>query len=76
VRFDALLGDEPLGLLGLARHRRAEFPYARYAVRMRSRYPSPEIVTLDRSIFSEHVARLPETLMQLIFAGIDVVLGR
>jgi len=43
---------------------------------MRSRYPSPEIVTLDRSIFSEHVARLPETLMQLIFAGIDVVLGR
>jgi mRNA-degrading endonuclease toxin of MazEF toxin-antitoxin module len=35
-----------------------------------------QIVTLDRSIFSEHVASLPETLMQLVLAGIDVVLGR
>lgn len=35
-----------------------------------------QIVTLDRSVFSEHVARLPETLLQLVLAGIDVVLGR
>lgn len=35
-----------------------------------------QIVTLDRSAFSDHVARLPETLLQLILAGIDVVLGR
>jgi len=34
------------------------------------------IVTLDRSVFSEHVARLPQTLLQLVLAGIDVVLGR
>jgi hypothetical protein len=34
-----------------------------------------QIVTLDRSVFSEHVARLPETLMQLVLAGIGVVLG-
>jgi mRNA interferase MazF len=35
-----------------------------------------QIVTLDRSVFSEHVASLPETLMRLVLAGIDVVLGR
>jgi mRNA interferase MazF len=35
-----------------------------------------QIVTLDRSAFSEHVARLPETLLQLILAGIDVARGR
>jgi len=35
-----------------------------------------QIVTLDRSAFSDHVARLPEPLMQLLLAGIDVVLGR
>jgi mRNA interferase MazF len=35
-----------------------------------------QLVTLDRSVFSEHVAHLPETLLQLILAGIDVVLGR
>ncbi|MGB8266720.1 MAG: type II toxin-antitoxin system PemK/MazF family toxin [Candidatus Velthaea sp.] len=35
-----------------------------------------QIVTLDRSIFSERVARLPEALLQLVLAGIDVVLGR
>ena len=34
------------------------------------------IVTLDRSVFSERVATLPETLMQLVLGGIDVVLGR
>lgn len=35
-----------------------------------------QIVTLDRSVFSEHVARLPSALLQLVVAGIDVVLGR
>jgi mRNA interferase MazF len=35
-----------------------------------------QIVTLDRSVFSERVGRLPETLLQLVLAGIDVVLGR
>jgi mRNA interferase MazF len=35
-----------------------------------------QLVTLDRSVFAEHVARLPETLLQLVLAGIDVVLGR
>ncbi len=35
-----------------------------------------QIVTLDRSVFSEHAASLPETLVQLVLAGIDVVLGR
>jgi mRNA interferase MazF len=35
-----------------------------------------QIVTLDRSAFSDHVARLPETLLGLVLAGIDVVLGR
>jgi mRNA interferase MazF len=35
-----------------------------------------QIVTLDRAAFSDHVARLPETLVELVLAGIDVVLGR
>jgi mRNA interferase MazF len=35
-----------------------------------------QIVTLDRAVFSDHVARLPETLVELVLAGIDVVLGR
>ena len=35
-----------------------------------------QIVTLDRAVFSNHVARLPETLVELVLAGIDVVLGR
>jgi mRNA interferase MazF len=35
-----------------------------------------QIVTLDRSIFSARVGRLPEALLQLVLAGIDVVLGR
>jgi len=35
-----------------------------------------QVVTLDRSVFSDHVARLPETLLQLVLAGIDIVLGR
>ena len=35
-----------------------------------------QIVTLDRSAFSDHVARLPEPLSRLVLAGIDVMLGR
>ncbi len=35
-----------------------------------------QLVTLNRSVFAEHVAGLPETLLQLVLAGIDVVLGR
>lgn len=34
-----------------------------------------QLVTLDGSVFTERVARLPETLLQLVLAGIDVVLG-
>ena len=30
----------------------------------------------DRVVFTRRVARLPETLLELILAGIDVVLGR
>ena len=35
-----------------------------------------QLVTLDRVVFAERVARLPETLLELVLAGIDVVLGR
>ena len=35
-----------------------------------------QIVTLDRTVFCEHVGRLPEPLLRLVLAGIDVVLGR
>ena len=35
-----------------------------------------QIVTLDRALFSEYVARLPEPLLNLVLSGIDVVLGR
>jgi mRNA interferase MazF len=35
-----------------------------------------QIVTLDRSVLSERVARLPPPLLKLVLAGIDVVLGR
>ena len=35
-----------------------------------------QIVTLDRAVFSDHVGRLPETLVELVLAGINVVLGR
>jgi mRNA-degrading endonuclease toxin of MazEF toxin-antitoxin module len=35
-----------------------------------------QIVTLDRTVFSEHAGRLPEPLLQLVLAGIEVVLGR
>lgn len=35
-----------------------------------------QIVTLDSSAFSERVGHLSEALLQLVLAGIDVVLGR
>lgn len=35
-----------------------------------------QIVTLDRSVFADRVGRLPYTLLQLVLAGIDLVLGR
>jgi mRNA-degrading endonuclease toxin of MazEF toxin-antitoxin module len=35
-----------------------------------------QTVTLDRSVFTERVGHLPEPLLQLVLAGIDVVLGR
>jgi mRNA interferase MazF len=35
-----------------------------------------QIVTLDRAQLTERVARLPERQLELILAGIDVVLGR
>lgn len=34
------------------------------------------IVALDRGVFAERVARLPAAKLQLVLAGIDVVLGR
>jgi mRNA interferase MazF len=35
-----------------------------------------QIVAVDRSVLSEHVGRVPRTQLELILAGIDVVLGR
>lgn len=35
-----------------------------------------QIVAVDRSPFSEHVGRVPTSQLELILAGIDVVLGR
>lgn len=35
-----------------------------------------QIVTLDRSLLTERVGRLPRAKVELILAGIDVVLGR
>jgi mRNA interferase MazF len=35
-----------------------------------------QIVTLDRAMLSEYVARLPEQTLKLVLSGIDVVLGR
>ncbi len=34
------------------------------------------IAALDRSAFIERTGRLPEPLLQLVLAGIDVILGR
>ena len=35
-----------------------------------------QIVTLDRSVFSEPVGRLSPAKIELVLAGVDVVLGR
>ena len=35
-----------------------------------------QLVTLDKSLLVEHVGKLPQAKLQLILAGIDVVLGR
>ena len=35
-----------------------------------------QIVTLDRSVFEEHVAKLSRRRVETILAGIDTVLGR
>ena len=35
-----------------------------------------QIVTLDRAVLTERVSRLPQAKLQLVLAGIDIVLGR
>lgn len=35
-----------------------------------------QLVTLDRDVLTEHVARLSRRRVEMILAGIDVVLGR
>ena len=35
-----------------------------------------QIITLDKSLLAEHVGKLPQAKLELILAGIDVVLGR
>ncbi len=35
-----------------------------------------QIVTLDRGMLTERVARLPRATLDLVLAGIDIVLGR
>lgn len=35
-----------------------------------------QIITLDRSLLTERVAKLPRTKLDLILAGIDTILGR
>ena len=35
-----------------------------------------QIVTLDRSLFTDRVSRLPRAKLDLILSGIDVILGR
>ena len=35
-----------------------------------------QIVTLDRDLLTERVGKLPRAKLELIFAGIDTVLGR
>ena len=35
-----------------------------------------QIVTLDKSLLTDHVSRLPRRKLELILAGIDVILGR
>ena len=35
-----------------------------------------QIVTLDKALLTEHVGKLPPAKLELILAGLDVVLGR
>ena len=35
-----------------------------------------QMVTLDRAVLTERVSRLPQAKLQLVLAGIDIVLGR
>jgi mRNA interferase MazF len=35
-----------------------------------------QIVTLDKSLLTDHVSRLPRKKLELILAGIDIILGR
>ena len=35
-----------------------------------------QIVAVDRSVLTEHVGRVPRAKLELVLAGIDVVLGR
>lgn len=35
-----------------------------------------QIVTLDRSLLTDRVSRLPRRKLELILAGIDIILGR
>lgn len=35
-----------------------------------------QIVTVDRSVLADHVGRVPSRQLELVLAGIDVVLGR
>lgn len=35
-----------------------------------------QIVTLDRSVLTEHVGRVPAETLELVLSGIDLVLGR
>jgi len=35
-----------------------------------------QVVTLDKSALSEHVGKIPAGKLDLVFTGIDIVLGR
>lgn len=35
-----------------------------------------QIVSVDKDLLTEHVGKLPRTKLELLFSGIDVVLGR
>ena len=35
-----------------------------------------QIIALDRDLLTERVGRIPRAKLELVFAGIDVVLGR
>ena len=35
-----------------------------------------QVSTLDKSVFSKQIGKIPASKLELVFAGIDVVLGR